>query len=222
MISRTSIRGRHPVAPLGELVEFLDHMRRPVTESDRKSGPYPYYGANGPQGTIDGYIFDEPLILLAEDGGHFDNPMRGIAYRISGKTWVNNHAHILKPRDRLDGGYLCRVLENYDVSPFVTGTTRGKLTKSGASEIPIPVPPLVEQKRIAAILDAADALRAKRRAALANLDQLERSIYIHLFGDPSKNPQDLPIVTIRDLLESANYGTSRLLNFSPADSLQRI
>ena len=121
---------------------------------------YPYYGANGQQGTIANFIFDEPLVLLAEDGGHFENPDRGIAYRISGKTWVNNHAHVLRPKADIDLAYLCRVLENYDVTPFVTGTTRGKLTKGGASEIPIPLPPLHEQRRIAAILDKADRRHA--------------------------------------------------------------
>ena len=91
MISRNSFNGVFRLARLGDVVEFLDSKRRPVTESDRRSGPYPYYGANGLQGTIDEYIFDEPLVLLAEDGGHFDDPERGIAYRVSGKTWVNNH-----------------------------------------------------------------------------------------------------------------------------------
>ncbi|MBC7313265.1 MAG: restriction endonuclease subunit S, partial [Rhizobium sp.] len=129
----------YPVHLLDAVSEFLDHRRRPVKEGERVPGPYPYYGANGQQGTIDQYIFDEPLILVAEDGGHFANPSRGIAYRISGKTWVNNHAHVLRPKAGVDLGYLCRVLENYDVTPFVNGTTRSKLTKAGASEIPIPL-----------------------------------------------------------------------------------
>jgi type I restriction enzyme, S subunit len=185
VISRNSINGAYPVKRLGEVVEFLDSKRRPVTESDRRAGPYPYYGANGMQGTVDDFIFDEPLVLLAEDGGHFGEPDRGIAYRISGKTWVNNHAHVLRPKSTITLAYLCRVLENYDVTPFVTGTTRGKLTKAGASEIVIPLPPLVEQRRIAKVLDRAEALRAKRRAALAQLDSLTQSLFLDLFGDPT-------------------------------------
>jgi type I restriction enzyme S subunit len=184
------------VKKLAEVVEFLDNLRRPVTESDRKPGPYPYYGANGIQGTIDRFIFDEPLVLLAEDGGRFENPARGIAYRIAGKTWVNNHAHVLRPRPGVDIGFVCRVLENYDVTPFVTGTTRGKLTKAGAGEIPLPIPPLPEQRRIAAILDQADALRAKRREALAQLDSLTQSIFIEMFGDPAVNPRGWPLMTV--------------------------
>ena len=192
MISRNSINSAFPIKRLGEVVEFLDSKRRPVTESDRRAGPYPYYGANGIQGTIDDFIFDEPLVLLAEDGGHFGEPDRGIAYRISGKTWVNNHAHVLRPTSAIDLAYLCRVLENYDVTPFVTGTTRGKLTKAGASEIVIPLPPLTEQRRIAEVLDRAEALRAKRRAALAQLDSLTQSLFLDLFGDPVSNPRKWP------------------------------
>ena len=198
MISRSSVFGRFPTKQLGEVVEFLDSMRRPVTESNRRAGPYPYYGANGQQGTIDEFIFDEPLVLLAEDGGHFKTPDRGIAYRISGKTWVNNHAHVLRPNGNMDLRFLCRILENYDVTPWVTGTTRGKLTQAGAAQIVIPVPPLLEQRKITEILDKADALRTKRHAALAKIDSLTQSIFLDLFGDPATNPKGLPMSRLGD------------------------
>jgi len=201
LISRNLLGGSYPIRKLGDVAEFLDHLRRPVTESDRNAGPFPYYGANGLQGTIDNYLFDEPLVLLAEDGGHFDNPNRGIAYRVSGKTWVNNHAHVLRAKPNIDLAFLCRVLENYDVTPFVTGTTRGKLTKAGASEIPIPVPPLPEQRRIAAILDQADALRAKRREGLSLLDNLTQSIFLDIFGDPAINPMGWGISQLGSLCD---------------------
>ena len=84
---------------IGEACDILDSMRVPVNEEERnkRSGDVPYYGANGLQGYIDGYLFDEPLILMAEDGGYFDEyQTRPIAYRIKGKSWVNNHAHILR------------------------------------------------------------------------------------------------------------------------------
>jgi len=200
VISRNSINGAFPIKRLGEVVEFLDSKRRPVTESDRRAGRYPYYGANGIQGTIDDFIFDEPLVLLAEDGGHFNDADRGIAYRIFGKTWVNNHAHVLRPTEKIEIGYLCRVLENYDVSPFVTGTTRGKLTKAGASRIEIPLPPLAEQRRIAEVLDRAEALRAKRRAALAQLDALTQSLFLDVFGDPATNPKGWPVRRLIELI----------------------
>ena len=210
MISRNSFGGAYPLKRLDEVVEFLDSKRRPVTESYRSAGPYPYFGANGQQGTIDDYIFDEPLVLLAEDGGHFGEPERGIAYRISGKTWVNNHAHVLRPKSNIDLGYLCRVLEHYDVTPFVTGTTRGKLTQAGASEILIPLPPLAEQRRIAEILDRSDALRARRRTVLAQLDTLTQSIFIDTFGDPAMNPKGWPVMALGDVVrEKPNNGIFR-------------
>ncbi|WP_162150816.1 restriction endonuclease subunit S [Methylosinus trichosporium] len=165
-------------------MDFLDSQRRPVKETDRTAGPYPYYGANGLQGWIDGFIFDEPLLLLAEDGGHFDDPDRGVAYRIEGKSWVNNHAHVLRPKPFMDIRFLCRVLENYDLRPFITGSTRAKLTKKDAERIVIPVPPLDEQRRIAAILDQADDLRRKRREAIAKLAKLSTGLFVELFGTP--------------------------------------
>lgn len=210
MISRSSLTEAYPKKQLGEVVEFLDSMRRPVTESDRRAGEYPYYGANGLQGTIDDFIFDEPLVLLAEDGGHFGTADRGIAYRVSGKTWVNNHAHVLRPKACVDLGFLCRVLENYDVTPWVTGTTRGKLTQAGAAQIMVPLPPLPEQRRIAEILDKADALRAKRRAALTQLDTLTQSIFLDMFGDPATNPkgwaESLVLGDIADIVSGVTIG----------------
>ena len=84
----------------------------------------------------------------------------------------------------------------YDVTPWITGSTRAKLTKAGASKIQIPLPPLAEQKRIAGILDAADALRAKRREALAQLDTLLQSTFLDMFGDPVTNPMGWKVTTV--------------------------
>lgn len=187
------------IKELNDVVNFLDSRRKPVKESERQKGPYPYYGANGQQGSINDYIFDEPLVLLAEDGGHFFEPNRGIAYMISGKTWVNNHAHVLQPKESVDVNFLCLALKNLNVVKYLTGSTRAKLTKSGASRIQIPLPPLEEQKRIAKILDAADALRAKRRESLSKLDDLLQSTFLDLFGDPVTNPKGWKV---RDLSDS--------------------
>ena len=163
----------HPCVALEECCEFLDHIRRPVKESERINGPYPYFGANGQQGWINDYLFDEPLVLLAEDGGHFSNPERGIAYKIIGKTWVNNHAHVLRPREGIiDVDYLAHALKNKDVRRHLSGSTRDKLTKAGACQIEIPLPPLEAQRRIAAILDKASALKQQSLKALAQVESL--------------------------------------------------
>ena len=210
MISRNSLGSIYPIKKLGNIADFLDSRRKPVKECDRVIGPYPYYGANGLQGWINDFLFDEDLILLAEDGGHFDNPDRGVAYKISGKTWVNNHAHVIKPKEGVDLDYLCRVLENYDLTPWITGTTRGKLTKGSASEILIPLPPLAEQRRIASILDQADELRQKRQQAIEKLDQLLQATFIDMFGDPVSNSKGFDVKKLSeqvDLIQIGPFGT---------------
>ncbi|MDB9540953.1 restriction endonuclease subunit S [Anabaenopsis tanganyikae CS-531] len=191
---------------LSEVVEFLDNQRKAITERDRVKGPYPYYGANGQQDSVAEFIFDEPLVLLAEDGGHFGDPNKTIAYQITGKCWVNNHAHVLRPKDCIDIRYLYRHLERYDVTQFVTGTTRGKLTKSAASRIPIVVPPLEEQRRIAAILDKADDIRRKRKQAIALTEELLRSTFLDMFGDPVTNPKGWEIHPLSKVCNRVTVG----------------
>lgn len=174
-----------PMVTISDCCDFLDHLRRPVKESERVSGPYPYFGANGQQGWIDDYLFDEPLVLLAEDGGHFSNPERGIAYKISGKTWVNNHAHVLRPiEDVITVDYLSHALRNRDVRKHLSGSTRDKLTKAGACQIEIPLPPLEEQRRIAAILDASQRISQLHAKRIIGLSALRQSLYSQLAGQP--------------------------------------
>ncbi len=202
--------GAFPLRPLGDVVEFLDSRRRPITAHERDPGPIPYYGANGVQDHVRDFLFDEPLVLLAEDGGHFEDPGRGIAYGIAGKSWVNNHAHVLRPKPNIDFRFLVRVLEHYDARAFLTGSTRAKLTKHGASRMPVPVPPVEEQRRIAAVLDKADDLRAKRRATIAQLDTLTESIFLEMFGDSSSLPhvalQELLSIPLRNGVSPASAG----------------
>jgi len=166
---------------LGEVCEFLDSKRIPVNNIERQkriygksqSELYPYYGANGIVGYIDDYIFDEPLILLAEDGGFFGSHERPIAYKIDGKSWVNNHAHVLRPIiDTTDIDFLLySIIIRPDIIDLVAGNTRLKLNQEVASEISIPLPPLPEQKRIAAILnEQMDAVEKARAAAEAQLE----------------------------------------------------
>lgn len=172
-----------PIKKLEEVVVFKDNLRKPITSNERIEGPYPYYGANGIQGYVNDFIFDEELVLLAEDGGHFYEPDRGIAYKVNGKSWVNNHAHVLSPKSNIDINYLWRVLENLDIKEYVNGTTRAKLTKSNALQIKIPLPPLSEQKRISTILDKANEIKAKRELALAKLDELAECTFREMFGN---------------------------------------
>jgi len=208
MINRNSLNGEWPQVCLGDVVTFLDHLRKPVTAKNREPGPFPYYGANGQQDSVADYIFDEPLVLLAEDGGYFGDPNRNIAYRVGGKCWVNNHAHVLRASEQIDVRFLCRHLERYDVSPFVSGTTRQKLNKAKAATIPIALPPLSEQRRIADILDKADEILRKRQEAISTLLSIPGSAFHEMFGSPSHNIKGWNIGSIRDLVEEVRYGSS--------------
>jgi type I restriction enzyme, S subunit len=187
---------------LGDVCDFLDSQRRPVSEELRKPGPYPYYGANGQQGSIDGFIFDEPLILLAEDGGHFGSPDSPIAYRISGKAWVNNHAHVLRPREGCDRDYLTHALNCCNILKYITGSTRPKLTKGSAECIrfPLPLPP--EQRRIARQLEEADRLRRTRCYTLELSAGFLPATFRKLFGDSLRELPRWKPVPIAELCES--------------------
>ena len=178
---------------LGDVCEILDNMRIPIKACDRKAGQYPYYGANGLQDYIDNYIFDDELVLLAEDGGNFGSKDKPIAYRVSGKCWVNNHAHVLKPKQNLDVDYLCYSLMYYDVSGLVNGATRQKLTQADMKKIEILLPEIEEQKKIVKILDKLNEIINKRQQQLKKLDELVKSRFIEMFGDPVKNEKNLPL-----------------------------
>ena len=178
---------------LGDVCEILDNMRIPIKACDRKAGQYPYYGANGLQDYIDNYIFDDELVLLAEDGGNFGSKDKPIAYRVSGKCWVNNHAHVLKPKQNLDVDYLCYSLMYYDVSGLVNGATRQKLTQADMKKIEILLPEIEEQKKIVKILDKLNEIINKRQQQLKKLDKLVKSRFIEMFGDPVKNEKNLPL-----------------------------
>ncbi len=118
---------------LGDLVDVLDHMRVPVNAKDReqRAGPIPYYGATQRVGWIDDHLFDEPLILVSEDCSHFLTEGATKAYTVEGKSWVNNHAHVLRAKDALVNRYfLTHFLNQLDFSPHINGTTRQKLTKT--------------------------------------------------------------------------------------------
>ena len=197
MISPKLFRKDVPHKKLGDLVIFLDHIRKPITSSDRVAGLIPYYGANGIQDYVKDFLFDEDLVLLAEDGGHFEDADRGIAYKVSGKTWVNNHVHVLRPSENINVNYLFRILQNLDLSAYINGTTRAKLTKANAARIEIPLPPLAEQHSIAALLDTADRILKLRKSAITKLDELERSVFLQLIDDSNaENEIALSAITI--------------------------
>ena len=137
---------------LGAICEILDSKRKPVAKSKRKPGPYPYYGATCIQDFVSDFIFDEPLVLLGEDGAKWGKGDKS-AFCVDGKIWVNNHAHVLRPCDGINHIYLVCTLDILDLMPYVTGTTVPKLNQEKMCDIQIPLPPLAEQKRIVAKIE---------------------------------------------------------------------
>lgn len=173
---------------LEDCCEILDSMRIPITASERKSGPYPYYGANGIQDYVADYIFDDELVLLAEDGGNFGSKTRPIAYRVSGKCWVNNHAHVLKPKEDFNVDYLCYSLMFYNTDGLVNGATRQKLTQATMRQMLIPQRTYQEQCDIVAQLNKTNLIIKTRQQQLQKLDELVKARFVEMFGEPFSNP----------------------------------
>ena len=145
---------------LGEVAIDLDNLRVPLNENQRNNmkGDIPYCGANGIVGYVNDYIVDDDIILMAEDGGYFDEyATRPIAYRIIGKAWINNHAHILKAKDSFSQDYLFYTLVHKDITKYLSSGTRAKLNKSEMYKIIIFCPKYKEeQQAIAQILSDMD------------------------------------------------------------------
>jgi len=168
---------------LADVCDILDSQRIPVTARDRVKGCYPYYGANGIQDYVDKYIFDDELVLLAEDGGNFGSKESPIAYRVSGKCWVNNHAHVLKPHDNTDVDYLCYALMFYNTEGLVNGATRQKLTQSAMKKMIIPLCDLKRQQEIVNELNAVSHLISLRQRQAEKLDELVKARFVEMFGE---------------------------------------
>jgi len=166
---------------LGGLCDVLDHQRRPITKRDRVAGEYPYYGATGVLDYVEGYIFDEKLVLVGEDGAKWGSGEH-TAFAVEGKCWVNNHAHVLRPhRSVLLDNWLIYFLSHSNLSGFVSGLTVPKLNQGSLREIPIPLPPLPEQRRIVGILDEAFAgITTAKANAEKNLQKARDLFESHL------------------------------------------
>lgn len=137
---------------LGEVCEVLDFLRKPVAKDKRNKGIYPYYGANGVQDYVEDYLFDGTYLLMGEDGSVINKDKSPILHWVSGKIWVNNHAHILKETDKAQLRYIYYSLQCCDVSDIVRGTPP-KINQANMRNILIPIPSKSEQERIVSILD---------------------------------------------------------------------
>ena len=157
-------------------------MRVPVKAGDRakRAGIYPYYGASGVIDQVDGFLFEGDYLLVAEDGANLLSRSKPIAFRASGKYWVNNHAHVIQTMPLLDQRFCEFALNGMDLRPFVTGSAQPKMTKSAMDRIPMPLPPLDEQQRIVAKVEREmsiyENLMIETARALARSKGLRRAI----------------------------------------------
>lgn len=152
-----------------KFIEIANTGRRPVKASERTSGNVPYYGANNIQDYVEGYTHDGEYVLIAEDGTvSLEN------YSIqwaTGKFWANNHVHVLRGTDSINGRFLFHYLRTVNFIPFLSGGDRAKLTKNKLVEIPLPIlcpdnpqKSLEIQKEIVRILDTFTELTAELTA----------------------------------------------------------
>ena len=175
--------------PVGELVVNFDRMRKPLSsrEREKRKGVYPYYGATCIFDYIDDYIFDGEYILLGEDGTVINKDGSPVLQRISGKTWVNNHAHILRNTDIIDFDYLYYALKNANFTGAVTGAVQPKISQANMNAVRIKIhASLDEQRQVASILKALDDKIALNTAINNNLEQQAFALLDYMFPLLSK------------------------------------
>lgn len=168
---------------LEELSINFDARRRPVKESERRPGPYPYYGASGIVDHVDGYLFDGEYLLVAEDGENLRTRQTPIAFLARGRFWVNNHAHIITGNETADTRFLMYAIRHVDIDAYLTGAVMPKLTQGNLNRIEVTHPPIDEQRAIAGVLGALDDKIEQNRRAARALERLARAIFRAWFVD---------------------------------------
>lgn len=173
------------IVPIRHLFQFKNNLRVPLSAEERGKiveKIYPYYGASGIIDYVDNFIFDEDLILVAEDGANLLSRSTPLAFIATGKYWVNNHAHILKPLSRIIK-FWQYLLQIYDFSPLISGSAQPKLTKDNLASILLPSPTVEEQTAIAHYLDTKlgeiDALIDKQQTLLEKLAEQRTAVITH-------------------------------------------
>lgn len=171
------------VLRLKNVAEILDQFRKPITADQRNQDAdvlYDYYGASGVIDKIDGYTIDDHVMLIGEDGANLRMRNLPLMYEVNGKAWINNHAHILKPKENILFQYLFLTLEGLDINPYITGSAQPKLNQENLKNIWLPVPPINVQQAIVDSLDReyekVDMLIANVQAQIEKLKAYKQSI----------------------------------------------
>lgn len=154
----------------------LDEKRKPVTSSDRKKGEYPYYGASGIIDYVDGYVIDDYVLLISEDGANLKSRVYPIAFTVEGKAWVNNHAHIIKFENKMTHKLIESYLNQIDLSDYLTGMAQPKLSQTNLNHIKIPLPPIEIQKEIVAEIEKLEAKISEAKTIIESAQAQKEAI----------------------------------------------
>ncbi|MGM9689723.1 MAG: restriction endonuclease subunit S [Bacteroidaceae bacterium] len=171
---------------LPKLSENLDSIRKPVTKKDRTEGIYPYYGASGIVDYVDNYLFDEDLLCISEDGANLLMRTYPIAFPISGKAWVNNHAHVLRFKCMSTQRYVEYYFAGLKLDEYITGAAQPKLTQKALNSIIISIPSsLAEQSSIVSHLNSLSStirkLEELQQKTIAECDALKQAMLREVF-----------------------------------------
>ena len=161
---------RWKVSFISELCENLDKMRIPITSNSRVSGNIPYYGASGIVDYVQDYIFDETLLLVSEDGANLLARVTPIAFEVNGKSWVNNHAHVLRFKNYALQKYIEYAINLQDISQYITGTTQPKLNQAALNKFKVPVPSNEKLNEFLSIVNQLDKLKSQMETSLKELE----------------------------------------------------
>jgi type I restriction enzyme S subunit len=175
-----------PTRTLDQVSRNLDSRRVPITKSDRKPGEFPYYGASGIVDYVADYIFEGDTLLVSEDGANLLARSTPIAFSVSGRYWVNNHAHILKFDHLETQKFVEHFLESIPLDEYITGAAQPKLNQRALNSIPIPIPGSVDEQaravdQLERVVEQAEQLQMKCERKLAALDELKKSLLHQAF-----------------------------------------
>lgn len=177
---------RWPTKTVDQISTNLDSKRIPITKSDRKAGEFPYYGASGIVDYVADYIFDGDTLLVSEDGANLLARSTPIAFSVSGRYWVNNHAHILKFPNMATQKFVEFYLESIPLDEYITGAAQPKLNQKALNSIPIPIPDTLDEQaevvgRLERGMEQSEQLQGVYERKLAALDELKKSILHQAF-----------------------------------------
>ena len=181
-------------------------MRKPLKESEREKGIYPYYGASGIVDYVSDYIFDEELVLLSEDGANITDRNYPVCFLASGKYWVNNHAHVLKVNAENENNFICNSLERMDFTQYNSGMAMPKLNKDVCHNIPLFCPIYEEQKQIGDFFRNLDNLITLHQRKLEKLKNVKKSMLKKMFTQNGESVPEIRFAGFTDEWEQRKLG----------------